>query len=140
MQKLSALEINTICSTHAPVWRKYAKKAIDIYDRMSRYEGEDGVVVIYGSVWQYGTDGEAIASSLSAHGVKNIVLHNVSKSPASYILKDVFKYKGLIIGSPTYSNSLFPEVEAVLSKIEMREVKNRLYGYFGSFTWAGSGC
>ena len=139
LQKLSALEINTICSTHGPVWRKYAKKAIDIYDRMSRYEGEDGVVVIYGSM--YGNTeqmAEAIASSLSAHGVKNIVLHNVSKSPASYILKDVFKYKGLIIGSPTYSNSLFPEVEAVLSKIEMREVKNRLYGYFGSFTWAGA--
>ena len=66
------------------------------------------------------------------------MLHNVSKSPASYILKDVFKYKGIIIGSPTYSNSLFPEVEAILSKIEMREVKNRLYGYFGSFTWAGA--
>ena len=108
LQKLSALGINTICSTHGPVWRKYAKKAIDIYDRMSRYEGEDGVVVIYGSM--YGNTeqmAEAIASSLSAHGVKNIVLHNVSKSPASYILKDVFKYKGLIIGSPTYSNSLF---------------------------------
>lgn len=139
LQKLSALEIDTICSTHGPIWRKYAKKAIDIYDRLSRYEGEDGVVVVYGSM--YGNTeqmAEAIASSLSAHGVKNIVLHNVSKSPASYILKDVFKYKGLIIGSPTYSNSLFPEVEAILSKIEMREVKNRLYGYFGSFTWAGA--
>lgn len=139
LQKLSALEIDTICSTHGPVWRKYAKKAIDIYDRLSRYEGEDGVVVVYGSM--YGNTeqmAEAIASSLSAHGVKNIVLHNVSKSPASYILKDVFKYKGLIIGSPTYSNSLFPEVEAILSKIEMRELKNRMYGYFGSFTWAGA--
>ena len=139
LQKLSALEINTICSTHGPVWRKYAHKAIEIYDRLSRYEGEDGVVVIYGSM--YGNTeqmAEAIASSLSANGVKNIVLHNVSKSPASYILKDVFKYKGVIIGSPTYSNSLFPEVEAILSKIEMREVKNRLYGYFGSFTWAGA--
>ena len=139
LQKLSALEINTICSTHGPVWRKYAHKAIEIYDRLSRYEGEDGVVVIYGSM--YGNTeqmAEAIASSLSANGVKNIVLHNVSKSPASYVLKDVFKYKGVIIGSPTYSNSLFPEVEAILSKIEMREVKNRLYGYFGSFTWAGA--
>ena len=139
LQKLSVLGIETICSTHGPVWRKYAKKAIEIYDRLSRYEGEDGVVVIYGSM--YGNTeqmAEAIASSLSAHGVKNIVLHNVSKSPASYILKDVFKYKGIIIGSPTYSNSLFPEVEAILSKIEMREVKNRLYGYFGSFTWAGA--
>lgn len=118
LQKLSALEINTICSTHGPVWRKYAHKAIEIYDRLSRYEGEDGVVVIYGSM--YGNTeqmAEAIASSLSANGVKNIVLHNVSKSPASYILKDVFKYKGVIIGSPTYSNSLFPEVEAIQSKI-----------------------
>ena len=65
-------------------------------------------------------------------------MHNVSKSPSSYILKDVFKYKGVIVGSPTYSNQLFPEVEAVLSKIELREVKNRIFGYFGSFTWAGA--
>ena len=139
LQKLSGLRIDTICSTHGPVWREHVAKAIDIYDRLSRYEGEDGVVVVYGSM--YGNTeqmAEAIASSLADNGVKNIVMHNVSKSPASYILKDVFKYKGLIIGSPTYSNSLFPEVEAILSKIEMREVKNRLYGYFGSFTWSGA--
>lgn len=139
LKKLSALEIHTICSTHGPVWREHIAKAIDIYDRMSRYEGEDGVVVVYGSM--YGNTeqmAEAIASSLSANGVKNIVLHNVSKSPASYILKDVFKYKGLIVGSPTYCNGLFPELESILSKIEMREIKNRLYGYFGSFTWAGT--
>lgn len=139
LQKLSTLNIQTICSTHGPVWREHVAKAIGIYDRLSRYEGEDGVVIVYGSM--YGNTeqmAEAIAASLSDHGVKNIVMHNVSKSPASYVLKDVFKYKGLIIGSPTYSNSLFPEVEAILSKIEMREVKDRLYGYFGSFTWAGA--
>ena len=39
LQKLSGLDIQTICSTHGPVWREYASKAIDIYDRMSRYEG-----------------------------------------------------------------------------------------------------
>ena len=78
------------------------------------------------------------AASLAANGVKNIVMHNVSKSPASYVLKDIFKYKGLIIGSPTYSNRLFPEIESILDKIETREVKHRLYGYFGSFTWAGA--
>ena len=81
---------------------------------------------------------EAIAASLAANRVKNIVMHNVSKSPASYVLKDIFKYKGLIISSPTYSNRLFPEIESILDKIETREVKHRLYGYFGSFTWAGA--
>ena len=75
---------------------------------------------------------------LSAQGVKNIVMHNVTKSHPSYIIADIFRYKGLIIGSPTYSNQIFPEVEALLSKILLREVKGRYLGYFGSFTWAGA--
>ena len=141
LQKLSGLEIQTICSTHGPVWRAEAAKAIAIYDQLSRYEAEEGVVIIYGSM--YGNTeqmAEAIASSLADQGIKNIVMHNVSKSHSSYILKDIFKYKGVIIGSPTYSNKLFPEVEAILNKIELREVKGRLFGYFGSFSWAGAAC
>lgn len=139
LRKLSGLEIQTICSTHGPVWRENIAVVVGIYDRLSRYEGEEGVVIVYGSM--YGNTeqmAEAIASSLADNGVRNIVMHNVSKSPASYILKDIFKYKGLIIGSPTYSNQLFPEVDSLLTKIEMREVKNRYFGYFGSFCWAGA--
>lgn len=136
--KLSALDIQTICSTHGPVWHTHKDKAISLYDRLSRYEGEDGVALIYGSM--YGNTeqmAEAIAYALAANGIKNIAMHNVSKSNASYILSDVFKYKGIIIGSPTYSGQLFPEIDSILKKIETREVKNRLFGYFGSFTWAG---
>ena len=66
---------------------------------------------------------EAIAAELSAQGIKNIVMHNVSKSNPSYILADIFRYKGLIIGSPTYSNQIFPEVESLLCKIFVRELK-----------------
>ena len=139
LKKLATLEVNTICSTHGPVWRENIEKVVGIYDRLSRYEGEDGVVIIYGSM--YGNTeqmAEAVAASLANNGVKNIVMHNVSKSHSSYILKDVFKYKAVIVGCPTYCNQLYPEVESVLSKIELREVKNRLFGYFGSFSWAGA--
>ena len=139
LQKLSALEIKTICSTHGPVWQEHVAKAVGIYDRLSRYEAEDGVVILYGSMYGHTEQmAEVIAAALADNGVKRIVMHNVSKTPASYILADVFRYKGIIVGSPTYSNQLFPEVEAVLSKIELREVKNRLFGYFGSFSWAGA--
>ena len=139
LQKLSALEIQTICSTHGPVWQEHVAKAVGIYDRLSRYEAEEGVVILYGSMYGHTEQmAEVIASALADQGVKRIVMHNVSKTPASYILADVFSYKGIIVGSPTYSNQLFPEVEAVLSKIELREVKNRLFGYFGSFSWAGA--
>lgn len=139
LQKLAGLDIETICSTHGPVWREHKDKAIGIYDRLSRYEGEEGVVILYGTMYSNTEQmAETIAGALAENGIKNIVLHNASRSHASYILKDIFKYKGLIIGSPTYSGQLFPEIESVLSKIEIREIKGRLFGYFGSFTWAGA--
>ena len=52
-----------------------------------------------------------------------MMMHNVSKSNPSYIIADIFKYRGLIIGSPTYSNQIYPEIESLLSKILVREVK-----------------
>ena len=139
LQKLSGLDIQTICSTHGPVWTAHIPEVIKIYDELSRYEGQDGVVIVYGSM--YGNTeqmAEAIASSLSAHGVKNIVMHNASKSHSSYIIKDMFKYKAVVIGCPTYCNQLYPEIDSLLQKIEIRELKNRLFGYFGSFSWAGA--
>ena len=139
LQKLGGLPITTICSTHGPVWTENISRVIGIYDRLSRYDADEGVVIVYGSM--YGNTeqmAEAIAAELSAQGIRNIVMHNVTKSHPSYILADIFRYKGLIVGSPTYSNQIFPEVEALLSKILLREVKGRYLGYFGSFAWAGA--
>ena len=138
LQKLTPLDIKIICSTHGPVWKEYVSKAVDIYDRMSRYEGKEGAVVVYGSM--YGNTermAEAVAQGLTMGGIKNVILHNVSKSDASVILRDIFKYKGLVIGSPTYSNELYPEIDSLLKKMEIRGIKKRDFAYFGSFTWAG---
>lgn len=139
LQKLSGLKIEMICSTHGPVWTEKIPEVVSVYDKLSRYEAEEGVVIAYGSM--YGNTeqmAEAIAEELSARGIKNIVMHNLSKSNASYVIKDVFKYKGLIVGGPTYSNQLFPEVESILSKLAVRDIKGRYLGYFGSFTWASA--
>ena len=108
LQKLSGTEINTICSTHGPVWKEQINKVVDIYDRASRYEGENGVVIAYGSM--YGNTeqmAECIARELTKKGIRDVVIHNVSKSHVSYVLRDIFKYKGLIIGSPTYTRTTF---------------------------------
>lgn len=139
LQKLGGLHITTICSTHGPVWTEYISKVIGIYDKLSRYAADEGVVIAYGSMYGHTEQmAEAIAAELSAQGIKNIVMHNVSKSNPSYIIADIFKYRGLIIGSPTYSNQIYPDIESLLSKILIREVKGRYLGYFGSFTWAGA--
>lgn len=139
LAKLSGIDIQMICSTHGPIWKEEIQKVISIYNKLSLYEGEEGIVIAYGSM--YGNTermAEIIAQELAVQGIKNIVMHNVSKSDMSYVLRDIFKYKGLIIGSPTYTNELFPNIESLISKLESRDMKNRIFGYFGSFSWAGA--
>ena len=139
LKKLSGVEIEMICSTHGPVWTKNGSinEVVSLYDKLSKYEAESGLVIIYGSM--YGNTAEladTIAVSASHNGVKDIVIHNVSKSHESDIIRDVFKYKGLIVGSPTYNNKLYPAVESVLTSLQNRNIKNRLFGYFGGFSWS----
>lgn len=139
LQKCSGLDIKMICPTHGPVWEEQISEVVAMYDKLSRYKAEEGVVIAYGTM--YGNTeqmAEAIAEELSAQGIKNIVMHNVSKTPHSFILADIFRYKALIVGCTTYNMHLYPEMEALLSKVAARDMKNRLIGYFGSFTWASA--
>lgn len=139
LKKLTPLDFKMICSTHGPVWKEYISEVVDMYDQYSRYEGKEGVVIVYGSMYGF-TElmAETVAQGLAEGGMKNIIIHNVSKSDASVILQDIFKYRGLIVGSPTYCNELYPEVESLLRKIEIRAIRNRYFGCFGSYTWAGA--
>lgn len=139
LQKLSDIDIRMICSTHGPVWTEQKKNAVDIYDRLSRYEGINGVTIAYGNMYGHTEQmAETIASALAEEGIREIAMHDVSNTHASYILRDIFNYKGVIIGSPTYSTRIFPGIDFLLNQITLRDVRNRLFGYFGSFTWAGA--
>ena len=139
LQKIAPLEIAMICSTHGPVWRREISRVVALYDRMSRYEGESGVVIAYGSM--YGNTeqvAETVARDLAAAGVKPIVVYNLSTADVSQVLRDIFRYDTLIVGSPTYNGQLFPPVDALLHKIAERCIPHRRFACFGSFTWAGA--
>ncbi len=139
LKKLAHLKLEMICSTHGPVWTEKIPEAVAVFDKLSKYEGEEGVVIAYGSM--YGNTeqmAEITASYLSDYGVKNIAVHNLSKSDPSTVLRDIFRFKGLIIGSPTYCNELYPKVTDLVAKIKTRNIQNRTFGCFGSFTWAGA--
>lgn len=135
--KSSGISLSRICTTHGPVWEKEIGRVVELYDKLSRYEASQGVVVAYGSM--YGNTAEAanaIASELADNGVKEVRVHDLSASNLSYVLSDIFKFNGLIIASPTYSMDLFPPVEALMKALVTREVKHRTFGVLGSYTWA----
>lgn len=138
LKKIADVAIDYICSTHGPVWCQHVKKVISMYDKMSKYETEPGLVIAYGTM--YGNTermAEVIAKAASKAGLKKICMFNVSKTHHSYILRDIFRFKGLIVGAPTYNNGLYHEMEVLLSEIANRDIKNHYIGWFGSFAWAG---
>ena len=139
LQKVGGLEIRTICPTHGPVWQREIPRVVDMYDRLSRYEGEPGVVVAYASM--YGNTeqmAERIARELAEQGIRQIRVYNLSYADPSVVLRDVFRYDTLIVGSPTYNAELFPPVEQLLRRLEARCIPQRNFAFFGSFTWAAA--
>lgn len=138
LKKLAAINIKMICPTHGPIWTEAAGRVIAEYDRMSRYEAAEGAVVVYASM--YGNTrqmAEEVARGLSETGIRKIFVHDAARTPLSFILSDIFTYKGLAIGATTYNGDVNPAVKAVLEAVKLREVKHRAMAAFGSFTWAG---
>ncbi len=139
IQKLKGLDLRRLCPTHGPVWEEQLQRVVETYDRLSRYEAEPGLVVAYGSM--YGNTeamAEAVAQGAVEAGLRRVVVRDCSEISLSQLLADVFRYRGLVVGSPTYNGALHPAVEALLTAIAARDVKGRLYGVMGSFTWASA--
>lgn len=133
------LKLDFVCPTHGPIWTKdHFHQAADIYERFSRYEGEEGVVIVFGSM--YGNTevlADVIAQAVASAGIKNVICHSITQADPSVILRDIFRYKGLIIGSPTYCNGIFTPIRNLMEMIEVREIKDRFFSVFGSCSWAG---
>lgn len=140
LKKLGGLEINTICSTHGPIWRTCPQTIIDYYDKWSRYEAEEGVVIVYGTM--YGNTAKMadyVARVVAENGIKNVKVYDASKTHLSYIISDIWRYKGVILGSCAYNSNLFPAMEAVINTLDHTGLKNRYLGIFGNRSWSGGG-
>ncbi|PNR93382.1 FprA family A-type flavoprotein [Petrotoga sp. 9PWA.NaAc.5.4] len=134
------IEIKIISSTHGPVWRKDPNRIITLYDKWSKYETEKGVVIAYGSM--YGNTEEMadyIARKLAEEGIKEIKVMDVSKTHISHIINEIWRYKGLILGSCTYNQGLFPYMESLVQWLAHNNIKNHVLGIFGTYGWSGGG-
>ena len=134
------IDINIIAATHGPVWRKDPKRIIDLYDKWSRCETEKGVVIAYGSMYGNTEEmAEYVARKLAEEGIKEIKIMNVSKTHISYIINEIWKYKGVILGSCTYNQGLFPYMESLVQWLAHNDIKNHVLGIFGTYGWSGGG-
>lgn len=138
MDKLEGVEIKYIATLHGPIWRKDLDLILDKYKLWRDYIPEKkGVVLAYGSV--YGHTASAVqylASVLSEMGVEDLRVYDVSKTHASYIISDIFKYSNVVIASATYNLNIYPPMQAFLDEMSQLEIKNRKVSLIGTGSWA----
>lgn len=138
--KLENLKINQIAPSHGLLWRSNLSWILERYQKWSSYSTDNGVVIVFGSMYGHTEKmADAIGRQLANRGVKNLRIYDASKTHISYIISDIFKYKGVIIGSCAYNNEMFPPVEALVREIEHKGIKDHYLGLFGSYSWNGGG-
>jgi len=63
-------------------------------------------------------------------------VYDVSKTHASYIIADAFKYSHLVLASPTYNTGLYFGMEALLRDMDVLNLQNRKIALVGNGSWA----
>lgn len=140
MAKLAGVPVKIICPLHGIVWTKDPQKVIGLYDKWSRYEAEEGVVIVYASM--YGNTAKMadyIAHGIAQKGIRNIRIYDVSKTHISYLLNEIWKYNGVMLGSCAYNGEMFPLMENLTRELLHMGVKKKKLGIFGTYSWNGGG-
>lgn len=131
------LEIDMIAPDHGVIWRKDPGRVLRMYDEMAASKAELCVAIVYDTMWR-STEmmTTPIAAGILAEGV-DVKVMKLRSTPTSEAIKEVWKARGALIGSPTLNNILFPTVAEFLTHLRGLRPTNRIVGAFGSYGWGG---
>ncbi len=131
------LDIKMIAPDHGVVWRTHQNKILEAYDKWSRNEADNRVLVIYDSMW-HSTEkmAHAIGAGLKDVGARTNMV-NLKVHHRSDVMTQVLSAKAIILGCPTLNNGLLPRMAGFLMYMRGLKPANKLGASFGSFGWSG---
>ena len=138
LAKLQGLPIKMIAPSHGLIWNNPGK-VVELYDKWSRYEAEKGVVIIYASM--YGNTAQMadyIGNLIGSTGMP-VRTYDVSKTHVSHLLNEIWKYKGVILGTCAYNTKMHPMMEHLCNEIDLSQPKGKKVALFGTSSWNGAG-
>jgi len=135
--KKLGIRIEMIAPDHGVIWRSHIDKVLSLYSDMVDAKAKLGTVIVYDTMW-HSTEQMVfpIAKGLEDEGIPVIII-KLRATPKSVAVKEVWKSRGVIVGSPTLNNGIFPSVAEFLTYLKGLRPKNRLFAAFGSYGWSG---
>lgn len=136
IQKLG-LEIDVIAPDHGIIWRKNPEKVLKMYLDMATGAAELKVVIIYDTMWN-STEAMTlrVMRGIKDEGIDCKVIR-LRATPMSVAIKEFWRSRGMLVGSPTLNNKMFPSVAEFLHHVAGLRPKDRIAGAFGSYGWGG---
>lgn len=138
LEKLSSLDIHTICPLHGPVLNENLEYYTGLYDTWSSYGTEsEGIVISYTSV--YGNTKKAVdilAEKLKANGCPKVVVNDLARCDMAEAVEDAFRYGKLVLATTTYNSDIFPFMREFVQHLAERGIKNKTIAMIENGSWA----
>ncbi len=131
------LPVDIIAPSHGIIWRKDPLQIVNKYYEWASGKNDGSVAIIYDTMW-HATEkmAQAISEGLEKEGVK-FKMFNMAVSDRNDVLTEIFKAKGVLIGSPALNNGLLPTIKPILEDLKGLKFKNKAGAAFGSYGWSG---
>ena len=131
------IPIDMIGPSHGLIWRKNPTRIIEAYVNWSQGKARNKILVIYDTMWgSTESIAKAILNGLVEEGAEAKLLH-LRSNHRSDIVEEMLEAKGVLLGSPTLNNGMFPTMGDCLTYVKGLRPKGKVFGLFGSHGWGG---
>lgn len=131
------LPIEMIAPSHGIIWRKDPMQIVEKYYEWASGKSDKSAVIIYNSMWGATHKmAEFIAKGLGMAGVE-YKLFNTGTADRNDVLAEVFKAKGVILGSSTVNKGVLTSIMPVVEDLMGLKFIGKVGAAFGSYGWSG---
>ncbi len=138
LKKVSALDIQTICSLHGPILSENLGYYLNLYNTWSSYKTEsEGVLIAYTSV--YGNTKKAVEllkGELEKEGCPKVVVNDLARCDMAEAVEDAFRYGKIVLATTTYNNDIFPFMREFINHLTERNFQNKQIAFIENGSWA----
>ena len=133
------LPVDMICPSHGIIWREDPLQIVNKYLEWADSYQENQVTIVYDTMW----DGTRKAAEAIASGIKEansslaIKLYNAARSDNNDIITEIFKSKGIVVGSPTINKGVLHSIAGLMDVNKGLKFQQKKGAAFGCYGWSG---
>ena len=133
------LTLKMICPSNGVIWREQPTQIVQRYLKWADNYKENQITLLYDTVRNSTRDmAEAILIGIEEADPEVMVRRfDLAEADREEVLAEIFKSKGILIGSPTVNIGMLPRVAALLEEIGGLRFQGKQAAAFGSYGWSG---